>query len=659
MLVAGALVAHLAGAGAAIGVHRVMRGWLELEEAAAMLTAGLAIGCGAATVEALWRVGRRRLACLCGVGIGPAVVFGALFAGERALGSSTPRALADVGDLLATPQAPGAVALMALLCAAAVGALVHHRLRAAPPARVTAGAALALLASALAVAPPPLSERAYGHVLGRILTDLATVAAALTVIPLVQGPAERLVRWIGARLGLEEPPADGQPADEQPTDDQPTDEAGRLGAWAAARWTRLRDPLRVAAPPWDALRQRARAAFSDQEQLIGLLGPVLLLAAGLELGLQLALRAQPQLADGARTLFGLRGALAEAWALCFLRAVMLMLPAGLLALRGMRRSGEAPARSPLGAWALFAGAAGLELLLLGWGPARAGTLLFAACAALLLVGVGTRVFEWKLTLGLVGGYLGLASPSHALAQEIGLLPVLPLPGRPYTPGGALGWGLAGLALTLLAALRWGLPVGRVLGTAAGAAALSLLFGLSYLTHGLVGEGWGWSMPDELHAAVALAGLLGGGLAWLLARGFPRLGPLALLLAAGLAPAAILPPPPPPWEDLPTRALRARAQAGEAPAMRDLGARLLASRGGMSHEGSLEEAARWSRLAAEAGDPQAMHRWGCLLLEGRLVPRDRAAGRAWVERAAAAGCRGATERLAWEDERAAEADAQAR
>jgi hypothetical protein len=48
------------------------------------------------------------------------------------------------------------------------------------------------------------------------------------------------------------------------------------------------------------------------------------------------------------------------------------------------------------------------------------------------------------------------------------------------------------------------------------------------------------------------------------------------------------------------------------------------------------AAGWDRLAAEAGDPVGQFNYGLDLLRGRGVAEDQAAGRALVDRAAAAG-----------------------
>jgi hypothetical protein len=48
------------------------------------------------------------------------------------------------------------------------------------------------------------------------------------------------------------------------------------------------------------------------------------------------------------------------------------------------------------------------------------------------------------------------------------------------------------------------------------------------------------------------------------------------------------------------------------------------------------AAGWDRLAAEAGDPVGLFNYGLDLMRGRGVAQDKAAGRALVDRAAAAG-----------------------
>lgn len=58
--------------------------------------------------------------------------------------------------------------------------------------------------------------------------------------------------------------------------------------------------------------------------------------------------------------------------------------------------------------------------------------------------------------------------------------------------------------------------------------------------------------------------------------------------------------------------------------------------GLGGAGSAEEAAEWSRRAAATGDPVGELNWGLALLRGHGVPRDEAAGRAMVDRAAAQG-----------------------
>lgn len=50
----------------------------------------------------------------------------------------------------------------------------------------------------------------------------------------------------------------------------------------------------------------------------------------------------------------------------------------------------------------------------------------------------------------------------------------------------------------------------------------------------------------------------------------------------------------------------------------------------------EGAARWDRMAAEAGDPVGLFNYGLDLMRGRGVAMDAAAGRALVDRAAEAG-----------------------
>ena len=50
----------------------------------------------------------------------------------------------------------------------------------------------------------------------------------------------------------------------------------------------------------------------------------------------------------------------------------------------------------------------------------------------------------------------------------------------------------------------------------------------------------------------------------------------------------------------------------------------------------DAAAEWDRLAAEAGDPVGMFNYGLDLMRGRGVARDDAAGRSFVDQAAAAG-----------------------
>lgn len=49
-----------------------------------------------------------------------------------------------------------------------------------------------------------------------------------------------------------------------------------------------------------------------------------------------------------------------------------------------------------------------------------------------------------------------------------------------------------------------------------------------------------------------------------------------------------------------------------------------------------QAAEWDRMAAEAGDPVGMFNYGLDLMRGRGVPADHAAGRDYIDRAAAAG-----------------------
>lgn len=613
-----------------MGALRLLRGWIELEEIGALAVAALASGSGATAVEALWRAGRPRLALLAGGVVGPAMLFGGLFGAERLLGFSTPQALGKVGAALGTPTGPWLLGLLALLAAAGLGPLVHHRLRGSAPSRAVAGSLLALSLLGLALAPAQLRTSLRPWWILETLTTLISLALAVAAVAHAQGSAQALSASVAGRFGLGPPQAPLAPL-----------------AWARARLGELRGLLGPEAP-WERTEQGVRVALGGQEAVLDRAGGALLLAAGLELLLQLTLARQPELRGVLTQALALRGPDAERDALTLVRAGALLLLLGPLLFLAVRPAWRPSPRTGR----LCLAGVGAELsVLLASGEVNAATLGLLAPLTLFLAALVAGVFPLRLVLPLLGGYVALAAYPRAVADELGLMLPLPAPGR--GPGPALAWELAALVLIAVPGLGWGPPWTRLLAVAAGSAAGGALTAHAYAG---LGQDDVWLLPEELWAATALPALGGGALGALLVRGLSRAG---AALAVALSVLALATTPPwGGWAEEPgdLHRLRAEASAGSAPAALGLGERLFARR---ASGASLEEATAWHRRAAEAGDPRAMHRWGCLLLRGREVPRDRSAGRGWVERAARAGWPGAVERLTWEDEAAAELDAERR
>lgn len=92
-----------------------------------------------------------------------------------------------------------------------------------------------------------------------------------------------------------------------------------------------------------------------------------------------------------------------------------------------------------------------------------------------------------------------------------------------------------------------------------------------------------------------------------------------------------------------------AEAGEAPAQRELGRMYMDGRG-VPAAGA--EAVGWLRKASDQGDPEAQLLLGSLYLDGELVEASPIQARHWLTRARQAGSAEAGERLAQLDAEAA-------
>ena len=122
------------------------------------------------------------------------------------------------------------------------------------------------------------------------------------------------------------------------------------------------------------------------------------------------------------------------------------------------------------------------------------------------------------------------------------------------------------------------------------------------------------------ATLALATLAAGG----------RPAPATAPDVRGPEPSA---PPAVPLTPTKARSTRARAEAGEASAMVELGEALAEGRGVGRDE---IEAVSWFRKAALAGEPRGMYRLGIMLEDGRGTANDMAEAALWYEKGAQAG-----------------------
>lgn len=637
------LFVRLAGAGLACLSAVLMVAtahWLlkpvGLPNLAAYLTLGVVLALGYTAIEALCSSGWRRMALAAGLSVGPTTVFALWYGTERLHGASSFEAMLHAGQALTTPQGWWHATLCSLLLAGSLGALLWGQRQGGHPVANAAG--VGLVAATLFLAVDPVGLPSPSPYFPRFLASRVLWLVALPcALPQLFPPCQRVARaaWERAATPASRPPLGVL--------------LGR-GARGALGW--IRCALTTRADPCAGPEQRLREALHVCAPLLTLLGGWLLLGALLEPAFVALSRgaARYELWAPALSSDGVGLNLVRAGAL-------LAIGSGLLLWR--IQVGSLPRPRTAVAVALWAIGLTLNLLVVFCRSDSSTTgQVFVVAVGTLGVAGGIGLASWRPLLGVIGANLSLAVGALQARVDLNLW----VPEWIYLGGQPLQHVImaACLALVLTAAWRWGIQPCIVGGAAAG----STLLGSALMNHvlpwGWSSEGAGWGWPDDVlldGLGWGLVGGLAGGLAGrLLDRATPRYArPISLaLVGAALALSwgwsrSIQPP-----RDRQLLRLQARAEAGDPLAMLRLGEGMLV-RGQADRPEDLQAAALWQRRAAEAQLPRAMHRWGCRQLVGRGTPRRRAEGRAWVERAAAAGWTGAAERLAWEDERAREED----